>query len=109
MTDRIHLGAAVPARRERPGRARARLQGGLILALAAGLGLVTVLVAVVGRHEVARAAAAVGWGGFAIFCIYWLGVMATAGLAWATAAHRARGRALAFVWARFLRDSAAPL
>jgi putative membrane protein len=105
VTDRVHLGATVPAVRRRLRITRGRLQGGLILALAAGLGVVTALVAVVGLREVARAAAAVGWGGFALFVFYWLGVMATAGLAWATAAWR--GRAIDFVWARFLRDSAA--
>jgi putative membrane protein len=107
VTDRIHLGAPAAALSDPRRIARGRLQGGLILALAIGLGLVTLLVGLVGAREVGRAAAAVGWAGFAIFVVYWLGVLAVAGLAWAVAAHRLRRRAGLFVWARLLREAAA--
>lgn len=84
-----------------------RWRGGLIAALAIGLGLVTVLLGLVGLKQVARAAEAIGWVGFAVFVVYWLFVLSTAGLAWATAAHRLTRGAGAFVWARILRESAA--
>jgi putative membrane protein len=107
VTDRIQLGAPIPALGRPRRAARGRLPAGLILALAIGIGLVTVLVGLVGAHEVVRAAEAVGWRGFAIFVVYWLGVLAVAGLAWAVVAHRLRRRAGLFVWARLLREAAA--
>jgi putative membrane protein len=105
VTDRVQFGA--PAASSGRRFASGRLRAGLVLALAVGLGLVTLLVGVVGLRKVVHAVAAIGWLGFAIFCAYWLLVMSVAGLAWAAAAPRARGRAVDFVWARFLRDSAA--
>lgn len=107
MTDRVHLGAPLPRGAEPKTGKHARLRTGVLLALALGVGLVTLIIGVVGLGEVVRAAEAVGWRGFGVFCLYWLGVMATAGLAWAVAAHRLRRRAGLFVWARMLRDSAA--
>jgi putative membrane protein len=108
VTDRVHLGARLaPALRDPRRVTRARLQGGLVLALGVGVGLVTLLVGLVGLRAVTRAVAAVGWGGFAVFVVYWLGVLAVAGLAWAVAAHRLRRRAGLFIWARLLREAAA--
>jgi putative membrane protein len=107
VTDRVHPGASIPAQGGRRQRAKRRLQVGLLFALAVGLGLVTTLVSVVGFREVGHAVGAIGWRGFAVFVGYWLVVMATAGLGWAMAAARVRGRAGDFVWARILRDSAA--
>jgi len=85
-----------------------RLRGGLILALVAGLGLVSLLVASVGLGEVRRAVSAIGLQGFALFTLFWLPVMWVTGVAWAAAAHSLRtDRIWPFVWARFVRDSAA--
>jgi putative membrane protein len=51
---------------------------------------------------------AIGWQGFAIFTLFWLPVMWVTGVAWAAAAHNLRSdRIWPFVWARFVRDSAA--
>jgi putative membrane protein len=106
VTDRVHLGGSLPLRESaRVGQRRAK--GGLILAVAVSVGLITLQVGLVGLGSVTRAAAAVGAFGFAIFVVYWLGVLAVAGLAWAVAAHRLRRRAGLFVWARMLREAAA--
>jgi putative membrane protein len=107
VTDRIQFGTRLAAPRDGGRVTRRRVEAGLIVALAAGLGLVTLLVGVVGLRQVFHGVAAIGVTGFAVFVLYWLAVMATAGLAWAVAAARVRGRAGVFVWARFLRDSAA--
>ena len=87
-----------------------RLKGGLIAAAAIGLGLVTLLIAWVGVHEVFGAIADIGWTGFAIFTLYWLLVVSVVGLAWKTAAPGVGVRRSGlFVWGRFLRESAAEL
>ncbi len=109
MTDRVHTAGtplpALGAARDSP----RRLRGGIVLALAVGLGLTTVIVGLVGLREVVRAAEAIGSLGFSVFCLYWLLVMSTPGLAWAIAAHRARCSAGAFIWARILREAAADI
>lgn len=87
-----------------------RLRKGLILAAVVGLALVTLLVAWVGVHEVFRGIAAVGWTGFAVFNLYWLGVVGIVGLAWATAAPGlGTRRSGLFVWGRLLREAASDL
>jgi putative membrane protein len=100
------LGAPAAAFGGRKRISRGQLQAGVILALVAGLGLVTLLVGVVGVPQVLHGVAAIGWIGFVVFVGYWLLVMATAGLAWAAAASRVKGRAADFVWARYVRDCA---
>lgn len=111
MTDRTQAGSPLaPADHDGRGGARGRLRGGLILALAAGIGLVTVLVGIVGLPQVTEAVGAIGWGGFALFVLCWLPVMGVTGLAWAAAAHRLRmDQAGAFIWSRLVRDSTAEI
>ena len=85
-----------------------RVRRGLLLATAASLVLATGLVAWVGWRDVLQAITAIGWGGFAVFTLYWLPVMVVAGLAWAvSAAGAGPGRAGVFVWGRLVRESAA--
>jgi putative membrane protein len=108
LTDRAEAIGPIPASGAPRRAPKGRLRGGLILALAVGVGLVTLLVAAVGLGEVAEAVEAIGWRGFAAFVLFWLPVMWVTGLAWAAAAHSLRGgRVWPFVWARFVRDSAA--
>lgn len=108
MTDRAEGARPLVRSADDRGASRGRLRGGLIVALLAGLGLVTLLVAFVGLGDVADAVGAIGWGGFALFTLFWLPVMWVTGAAWAAAAHSLRSdRIWPFVWARFVRDSAA--
>jgi putative membrane protein len=107
VTDRIQLGAPLRARSGWRRPSQRGLQAGVFVALAAGLLLVALLVGTVGQREVTHAVGAIGWRGFVVFVAYWLVVMSTAGVAWAVAAARVRGRTSDFIWARLLRDSAA--
>lgn len=78
----------------------------VILAAVAGLALVTGIVAWIGVRAVAGAISALGWGGFALFCLSWLPVVAILGAAWLAATPwLAVRRAGILVWARMLRDA----
>ena len=54
----------------------------LVILAALGLAVALYLVTYVGWHAVFAAAAAVGWGGFAIFCLCALGLFVLLGAAW---------------------------
>lgn len=87
-----------------------RLKRSLILAAVVGVALVTGLIAWVGVGQVYSAITDVGWRGFAVFNLYWLGVVAVVGLAWKAAAPGAGiERSWVFVWGRILREAAADL
>jgi putative membrane protein len=78
------------------------------LGVVVGLTLVTALVAHAGLSLVGEAITAVGWGGFALFCLSWAPVVSTLGLAWLAAAPGLpRSRSWAPVWARLIREAAA--
>jgi len=73
-----------------------------------GVALALYLVMATGWREVLYAAIAIGWGGFALFCLCALGVFLILGAAWYVLMpeNSAPGPGL-FVWARMVRDSAA--
>lgn len=77
----------------------------IALALA-GLLLGTLLVASFGFGRVARTVLSVGWGGFALICVWQFVVFLPLGLAWDAIA-RARGvhRMGLFLWGRMVRDA----
>jgi len=79
------------------------------IAIIAGLGLALALylVVYVGLGAVFAAAVAVGWGGFAILCLYALGLFLILGAAWyVLLPDSARARLRVFIWARMVRDAA---
>ena len=78
---------------------------GVVTAL--GLCLVVYLVAYVGFGAVVSAAAAVGWGGFALLCLYGLAQFPLLGYAWHVLLPAPRARIRIFVWGRMVRDAAA--
>ena len=79
----------------------------IVIIAALGLALALYLVTYVGLGAVFSAAVAVGWGGFAILCLYALGLFLLLGCAWyVLAARLPRTRLWVFVWARMVRDAA---
>jgi putative membrane protein len=85
-------------------KASSRLALGAVI----GLVVVTALVALAGAGLVGEAIAAVGWGGFGLFCLSWAPVIGVLGGAWLAAAPGLpRGRAWAPTWARLIREAAA--
>jgi len=75
---------------------------------ALGLALALYLVMYVGLGAVFDAAVAVGCGGFAILCLYALGLFLLLGAAWyVLLPDSSRTRPRVFVWARMVRDAAA--
>jgi putative membrane protein len=83
------------------------IRGGLIVALVAGLALLTVVVAGVGYRSVLAAIGAIGLSGFAIFTLYWPLVLLVLGLAWFTAAPGLPlMRIPVFIWSRMVREAA---
>jgi putative membrane protein len=78
-----------------------------LLVAALGLALGLYFVMYIGLGAVLSAAAAVGWGGFAILCAYALGLFPLLGAAWYTLSPGSSPRAWGiFVWARMVRDAA---
>ncbi|MGO9945752.1 MAG: lysylphosphatidylglycerol synthase domain-containing protein [Steroidobacteraceae bacterium] len=82
-----------------------KLRIAIIAAL--GLALALYLVTHVGFAAVFSAAVAVGWGGFAILCLYVLGPFLILGAAWYVLLRDSPLKDLRlFVWARMVRDAA---
>jgi putative membrane protein len=81
----------------------------LSIALAiAGLVLATLLVAWLGAGKIVKAIFSIGAGGFVLFSVWQLVVMAVLGAAWWAVVPAPRGRTLpVFIWGRLVRDSAA--
>ena len=77
---------------------------GVILAALAGLALAAWLIFHIGFAPVLGAVASVGWGGFAILCLYQLALFAVLGAAWCVLIPS--GRLATFIWSRMVRDSA---
>lgn len=78
-----------------------------LLVLALGLSLALYLVCSVGVGAIVASALAVGWGGFAILCLYVLGGFLILGAACGVLLPEASFKGVAtFVWARMVRDSA---
>jgi putative membrane protein len=79
----------------------------LVVVAALGVCLVLYLVAYAGFGSVVSAAAAVGWGGFALFCLYGLAQFPLLGSAWHVLSPTPGARLRIFVWARMVREAAA--
>jgi putative membrane protein len=80
---------------------------GVILAALIGLALAVYLIFYVGFGPVLAAITAVGWGGFALLCLYGAALFALLGTAWFSIIPARNNPDLAaFVWARAVRDSA---
>jgi glycosyltransferase 2 family protein len=80
----------------------------LVVIAALGLALGLYLIAYVGLGAVFAAVVAVGWGGFAILCLYGLAMFVVLGAAWCALPPGATLRQLrVFTWARMVRDAAA--
>src|SRR5437763_4191379 len=80
----------------------------VLIIAALGLALALYLVTYVGLGAVFAAAVRVGWSGFAILCLYALGLFLILGAAWCVLAPDFCARGLwVFVWARMVRDAAA--
>jgi glycosyltransferase 2 family protein len=78
-----------------------------ILVIAAlGAALALYLLAFVGVGAVFLAAVAVGWGGFAILCLYTLALSLVLGMAWRALLADSGHSLWVFVWARMVRDAA---
>ena len=74
---------------------------------ALGLALALYLVKYIGLGAVFSAAVAVGWGGFAILCLYALALFVLLGAAWYVLQPKSsRVRLGVFIWARMVRDAA---
>ena len=72
-----------------------------------GLALAIYLVAYIGIGAVFSAVVAVGWSGFALLCLYALGLFAVLGCAWSVLLPESSLANLrVFVWARMVRDAA---
>ena len=79
----------------------------IVIIAALGFALALYLVMYIGLGAVLSAAIAVGWGGFAILCLYALALFVLLGAAWhVLIPDSARGMKI-FVWARMVRDAAA--
>ena len=82
----------------------------VILGASAGLALAVCLFIYYGLEPIGEAFAAAGWGGLAALCAVHLISLALCALAWQMLLVEAPPRAtLAFLWARWLRDSAGNL
>jgi putative membrane protein len=80
----------------------------ILIIAALGLALALYLVTYVGLGAVLSAAVTVGWSGFAILCLYALGLFLILGAAWYVLAPDSSVTGLwVFVWARMVRDAAA--
>jgi glycosyltransferase 2 family protein len=80
----------------------------IVIIAALGFVLALYLVMYVGLGAVLAAAVAVGWGGFAILCLYGLGLFVLLGAAWHVLIPDSSLAGLKiFVWARMVRDAAA--
>ena len=80
----------------------------LLLIAALGVALALYLLKYVGWGGVLAAAAALGWGGFVIMCLYSLALFVLLGSAWyVLLPHPFRTAVGVFVWARMVRDAAA--
>lgn len=79
----------------------------VVLITGLGLALALYLVMYVGVGAVFSAAIAVGWSGFAILCLYSLGVFLLLGCAWYVLLPDSATRPWVLVWARMVRDAAA--
>jgi glycosyltransferase 2 family protein len=87
---------------------KTKLRAGLVAVL--GLCLVVYLVERIGFEQVFSAVLAVGWGGFAILCIYALLLFLALGAAWhVLVAGMPLSRIGAFAWGRAVRDSASEI
>ena len=79
----------------------------IVLIASLGLALALYLVAYVGLGAVFAAAVAVGWSGFAILCLYALGLFLLLGTSWyVLLPDSARTPLWVFIWARMVRDAA---
>lgn len=78
----------------------------VLLVAALGLCLAAYLVVHVGFTAVLAAAAAVGWAGFALLCLYALAQFPLLGAAWRVLLPEARASVWSFVWARLVREAA---
>jgi glycosyltransferase 2 family protein len=78
----------------------------LVVITALGAGLALYLVAVVGVGAVFSAAAAAGWGGFAVLCVYTLALFVVLGMAWRVLLPDSEHKLWIFVWGRMVRDAA---
>jgi len=79
----------------------------IVIIAALGLGLALYLVTYIGFGAVFSAAVAVGWSGFAILCLYALGLFLLLGTAWyVLLPDRSISELQVFVWARMVRDAA---
>jgi putative membrane protein len=79
----------------------------IVIIAALGFALALYLVMYVGLGAVFTAAIAVGWGGFAILCLYALGLFFLLGVAWHVLIPDSPVAELkVFVWARMVRDAA---
>ncbi len=79
----------------------------IVIIAALGVALALYLVKFVGFAAVFSAAVAVGWGGFAILCLYVLGPFLILGAAWYVLLRDSPLKDLRlFVWARIVRDAA---
>lgn len=77
---------------------------GAILAALAGLAVAAWLVVHVGFSAVLGSVASVGWGGFAVLCVYALAMFLVLGAAWFALTPSAP--LWSFVWGRIVRDAA---
>jgi putative membrane protein len=84
-----------------------RVKARIVIVAVLGLALALYFIVFVGVGAVFSAAAAVGWGGFAILCLYCFGLFPLLGTAcWVLLPDRSRSRVRVFVWARMVRDAA---
>ena len=80
----------------------------ILIIAALGLALALYLVTYVGMGAVLSAAVTVGWSGFAILCLYALGVFLLLGAAWyVLPPDPSPSGPWVFLWARMVRDAAA--
>ncbi len=78
----------------------------IVLIAALGAALAVYLVAFVGIGAVFSAAAALGWGGFVIVCLYTLALFVILGMAWRALLPASGHSVWVFVRARMVRDAA---
>ena len=84
-----------------------RVKARVVIVAALGLALALYFIGFVGVGAVFSAAGTVGWGGFAILCLYYLGLFPLLGTAcWVLLPGRSHLRVRVFVWARMVRDAA---
>lgn len=82
------------------------VKAGAVIAALVGICGAAYLFFRVGLHAIVDAAISVGWGGFALLCLYGLANFALLGMAWfALAPPLTVSRAATFCWGRAVRDS----